>query len=713
MDTGCRLFLVAGLLFLQYLGKASSIPNVLSWIDSISSDGFLPFILLVVVIMVTVNIVAVVLEIVVIVIVVVVIVVTGGYEAVTFPLILMGNPPMKTSTSFSEFRTMFGHKSANSWNLLLSLFNSVQVILLACSIPIGWAYAFHQDKASLVRVPVANVTLSSSAHLLRENTDSFPLFATGVSLDLRFLLGLLVFAMVVASASRAATIPSEINFEEEDGGWICFLGGDNSSGTKKYEGSNSSDGGNTGDVVKITSGVIGSGDGIVVINKCLSGKSTGYDSLRLSQAQILWRMYHKKNVYFAYLLFTKVIIHFFITKDPSIPMRNKVNWHYVRDDQMFTTIKLVSRHQNTQQFGASLPIELTNEDIRNSITYKEYYDVASGAAPPKTKASVRKTQHSSDTTITPPTAAGTRLWTLAKGKQPAKYSKAKGLYILSKVAMTKAEQIKLATKKSLQQTHISQASKSGTDKETGILPGVRDFSIHKEEAKDEESFDPIVQTPKNSDDEGNDDDSLGMNVGGEEGQDAEDDDEELYKDVNINLDDPSYTSSKKETSRGFTYKTLKICYCFCIFIQRRVEDLQLGVESYQKKLNLTKSDTYHFDLKRKEAYTAYSNPRGFIYQNKDKQNRLMRIDELHKFSDGTLNDVRTALDDRLKGNRRSICLRLSREEVTRKEQQNRSIAAIWPEKVVTPLIEPAIKGFAAAPVVLKLERLRVDKTRYE
>nr|GEY80951.1 hypothetical protein [Tanacetum cinerariifolium] len=44
----------------------------------------------------------------------------------------------------------------------------------------------------------------------------------------------------------------------------------------------------------------------------------------------------------------------------------------------------------------------------------------------------------------------------------------------------------------------------------------------------------------------------------------------------------------------------------------------------------------------------YSNPRGFIYQNKDKKNILMRIDELHKFSDGTLNDVRNALDDRLK-----------------------------------------------------------------
>nr|GEW17136.1 hypothetical protein [Tanacetum cinerariifolium] len=86
-----------------------------------------------------------------------------------------------------------------------------------------------------------------------------------------------------------------------------------------------------------------------------------------------------------------------------------------------------------------------------------------------------------------------------------------------------------------------------------------------------------------------------------------------------------------------------------IIIQRRVEDLQLGVESYQKKLNLTKSDTYRSDLKCKEAYTAYSNLRGFIYQNKDKKNRLMRINEIHKFSDGTLTDVRTALDDSLKG----------------------------------------------------------------
>nr|GEZ94932.1 hypothetical protein [Tanacetum cinerariifolium] len=38
-----------------------------------------------------------------------------------------------------------------------------------------------------------------------------------------------------------------------------------------------------------------------------------------------------------------------------------------------------------------------------------------------------------------------------------------------------------------------------------------------------------------------------------------------------------------------------------IVIQRRVEDLQLGVKSYQKKLNLTKLDTYRSDLRRKKA----------------------------------------------------------------------------------------------------------------
>nr|GEV04545.1 hypothetical protein [Tanacetum cinerariifolium] len=111
-----------------------------------------------------------------------------------------------------------------------------------------------------------------------------------------------------------------------------------------------------------------------------------------------------------------------------------------------------------------------------------------------------------------------------------------------------------------------------------------------------------------------------------------------------------------------------------LLVQGKLTNLTVEerVESYQKKLNLTKPDTYRSDLKRKEAYIAYSNPRGFIYHNKDKQNRLMRIDELHKFSDGTLNDVRTALDDRLKG----IRMKYLPQAIWRRSDKERAAAMI-------------------------------------
>nr|GEY81858.1 ribonuclease H-like domain-containing protein [Tanacetum cinerariifolium] len=87
------------------------------------------------------------------------------------------------------------------------------------------------------------------------------------------------------------------------------------------------------------------------------------------------------------------------------------------------------QHQNTQQYGAVLPIELTNEEIRNTKAYKEYYACATGEAAPKPKASTRRKRSGSDTSITPPTVITTsittgaitpRLTAAAKGKQPAK-----------------------------------------------------------------------------------------------------------------------------------------------------------------------------------------------------------------------------------------------------------------------------------------------------
>nr|GFD00225.1 hypothetical protein [Tanacetum cinerariifolium] len=50
----------------------------------------------------------------------------------------------------------------------------------------------------------------------------------------------------------------------------------------------------------------------------------------------------------------------------------------------------------------------------------------------------------------------------------------------------------------------------------------------------------------------------------------------------------------------------------------------------------------------------------------------MRIDELHKFSDGTLTDVRTALDDRLKG----IRMKYLSQTIWRKSDKDRAVAMI-------------------------------------
>nr|GEU44838.1 retrotransposon protein, putative, unclassified [Tanacetum cinerariifolium] len=147
-----------------------------------------------------------------------------------------------------------------------------------------------------------------------------------------------------------------------------------------------------------------------------------------------------------------------------------------------------------------------------------------------------------------------RLTTSAKGKQAAKASKAKSLSALSEVAMTEAQQLKLVTKRSMQQTHISQTSGSGVDEGTdddgeegnndddddqevvrdddkdeekddeeegGDDEQEYDEEEYDEEARDEESFDPIPKTPENNDDEGIGEEDLGLNVGREEGHDED------------------------------------------------------------------------------------------------------------------------------------------------------------------------------------------------
>nr|GEW53811.1 hypothetical protein [Tanacetum cinerariifolium] len=78
---------------------------------------------------------------------------------------------------------------------------------------------------------------------------------------------------------------------------------------------------------------------------------------------------------------------------------------------------------------------------------------------------------------------------------------------------------------------------------------------------------------------------------------------------------------------------------------KRLEDLQLGVENYQKKLNLSKPRTSDEDLSRRAPYTTLSDPQDVIYEDKLNRKRLMRSDELYKFCDGTLKSVRDTRHD--------------------------------------------------------------------
>nr|GEZ18747.1 hypothetical protein [Tanacetum cinerariifolium] len=189
-----------------------------------------------------------------------------------------------------------------------------------------------------------------------------------------------------------------------------------------------------------------------------------------------------------------------LTDKPSIPRQNRVNWHYVKDDILFSTIKVVSRHQNTQQYGVILPIELTTEDIRNTKAYKEYYACATGEAAPKPKASARKKKE--------------------------------------------AEQLKIILKRSRHKTHISQQGGSSTDEGISSIPGVPDvpsddskeeISWNSSDDEDkEESFDPIPRTPEDGEDDGNGEEDEGLRISEEERMHEEEEAYELYRDVDIN-----------------------------------------------------------------------------------------------------------------------------------------------------------------------------------
>ncbi|GJS83111.1 hypothetical protein Tco_0749652 [Tanacetum coccineum] len=150
-----------------------------------------------------------------------------------------------------------------------------------------------------------------------------------------------------------------------------------------------------------------------IINRSLSGKTIGFDKLRLSRAQIIWGMYFQKNIDYVELLwedftyqidnkefkkqekmyyprFTKAIIHHFLLQEKSISWINRIEMHTSKDDYLIKNLRFVSRKEASQKYGDVLPDCLTSPAMKESKAYKTYLGFATGAVPPKAARKFKK-----------------------------------------------------------------------------------------------------------------------------------------------------------------------------------------------------------------------------------------------------------------------------------------------------------------------------------
>nr|GEX64472.1 hypothetical protein [Tanacetum cinerariifolium] len=154
---------------------------------------------------------------------------------------------------------------------------------------------------------------------------------------------------------------------------------------------------------------------------------------------------------------------------PKIPRQELKTFHWNKifylSSEILGTVEtsLISLiHEKTQVYGSILRKELTNQAM---LGYKTYYAFALGEKTPKPKC-VRK-KADSDTFPKQKlvhATKGNKIKNKAKvaksnkKKQPSKKRKAKRLDVLSEVALTEVEQLKLATKRSKKDFHISHCS---------------------------------------------------------------------------------------------------------------------------------------------------------------------------------------------------------------------------------------------------------------
>ncbi|GJV15472.1 hypothetical protein Tco_1360795 [Tanacetum coccineum] len=230
-----------------------------------------------------------------------------------------------------------------------------------------------------------------------------------------------------------------------------------------------------------------------------------------------------------------------MAKDQSIPRRNKMFWHTTRDDPMFTTIRVISKHQDTQIYATILPQHLTNQVMLESKA-KTYHAYATSEKIPKPKYIKNKVDpESSPKKKSAQASKGKRLKTSikvtkpTKKKQPATTSKAKGADEGTGVSPVVPD---VPTYNSEDEQTSWKSGNEDNDDEVNMSEDdddQNDDNTDNEERRDEED-----KEEEWSDDESYDEVTQGLNVEekemDEEETNKEEEANELYRDVNVNLE---------------------------------------------------------------------------------------------------------------------------------------------------------------------------------
>ncbi|GJT28221.1 hypothetical protein Tco_0908496 [Tanacetum coccineum] len=289
------------------------------------------------------------------------------------------------------------------------------------------------------------------------------------------------------------------------------------------------------------------------INKCLSGKPS-YESLRLSQAQILWGMYNKKNVDYAYLLWGSFRKH-----SGKIPPKTKGSKKKADTD---TTTKLkpptVPKEKKEKTSGKGKQKAKELETIPEAImTEAEQLKIITKRSRKETHSSHASGSGADEGTgVTPgvPDAPDYDSdddisWKSSDDDQDdekAQDNEDEDKNDENEATQDDEDDDVHDDDENAQDDDDEEQTESEDDGDDFIHPKLTthdDEIIHEEETDEDDTFDPIVHTPSrisSSDDEDSDNDVEGTNVeGAKSDEDAtyeEDQGNEAVEDTNTNLE---------------------------------------------------------------------------------------------------------------------------------------------------------------------------------